>query len=265
MWLLPGSEPTSGFQDSGKDSSWESQKQPDLVRAASHTPEICGLWCVTSPILMVVIKRRLFVPRNRSRGGKDVFQWYHYSIIVRGWKEKTAGQKADLPWEDPAVLHHLWSLRRLMRKHLSPWWHGGRWKTGRDPGLFVFYFSEWKNAVKKKGGGWGGEKPLYLGTPSWLAGARALPGEGHQLIFLGEVGTRMSRCCWLQEQPNSRAGHVRSHTHSWAPDATVLLNVLKSLQSSSTSSCLTPSQRTWEALKTEPGCVNLEVNKPSSY
>lgn len=147
MWLLPGSEPTSGFQDSGKDSSWESQKQPDLVRAASHTPEICGLWCVTSPILMVVIKRRLFVPRNRSRGGKDVFQWYHYSIIVRGWKEKTSGQKADLPWEDPAVLHHLWSLRRLMRKHLSPWWHGGRWKTGRDPGLFVFYFSEWKNAV----------------------------------------------------------------------------------------------------------------------
>lgn len=170
MWLLPGSEPTSGFQDSGKDSSWESQKQPDLVRAASHTPEICGLWCVTSPILMVVIKRRLFVPRNRSRGGKDVFQWYHYSIIVRGWKEKTAGQKADLPWEDPAVLHHLWSLRRLMRKHLSPWWHGGRWKTGRDPGLFVFYFSEWKNAVKKKGGGWGGGEtpvPGYTQLACW--------------------------------------------------------------------------------------------------
>lgn len=52
-----------------------------------------------------------------------------------------------------------------------------------------------KCSKKKKGGLGGGEKPLYLGTPSWLAGARALPGEGHQLIFLGEVGTRMSRCC----------------------------------------------------------------------
>lgn len=30
---------------------------------------------VTSPILMVVIKRRFFVPGNQSRCGKDVLQW----------------------------------------------------------------------------------------------------------------------------------------------------------------------------------------------
>lgn len=78
----------------------------------------------------------------------------------------------------------------------------------------------------------------------------------------------MSRCCWFQEQANSRAGvceHVRSHAHSWAPNASVLLNLLKSLQSSSTSSCLLLSQRTWEAWKIEPGRINLEANKPSSY
>lgn len=268
MLLLPGSKPTSGFQNSGKDSSWESQKQPGLIRTASHTPEIH----VTSPILMVVIKRKLFVPGNQSRCGKDVLQWQHFSTIVKKWKEKTTGQKAGLPWEDPAVLHHLWSLRWLMQKHLSPSSHGGRWKTGRDPGLFVFHFSEWKNT----GGGEEKEKKVEkMGVQrvnraghSWvlwvLAGARALPAEG-QLIFLGEVGTWMSRCCRLQEQPNSRAGHVRSHTHSWAPNATVLLNLLKSLQSSSVSSCLVLNQRTWEAWKIEPGRVNLEVNKPSSY
>lgn len=123
-----------------------------------------------------------------------------------------------------------------------------------------------KCSKKKKGGLGGGRNPCTWVHPAGLLEPELCLEKGISLFsWVKWEHECQDAADFRSKQPNSRAGHVRSHTHSWAPDATVLLNVLKSLQSSSTSSCLTPSQRTWEALKIEPGCVNLEVNKPSSY